>query len=291
MRPILQAILLAATLAVTGCITAGGKPVEAIEPTGTVGDPGRELTAKEIAERLRLAEKRREEVTEAGEVYVFDRDIVIENIDSKGRLDKRQTRRFRSFSDNRVPVLVRYDGQEPTPKQIEKESKKILEHKLKFLGGGKPEEQDVKSDANLLVRQIEQYRDHFTPRLIGTGTVEGRPAYVLQFLLDKENQLKDPLANIVLKNMLIKVWIDREEFQIAKLEADLKNPLYVIGGLAGKVHGFKLTAHQKRLTPEIWADWKVAFQIRGRILWETKSIRFSSESTGFERYIENEKEE
>jgi len=281
-RILLQSLLLTAIAALTGCITAGGKPVGALSPTAAPGELGLELTAEEIAEQLRLAEKRREEVTKAGKVYVFDRDIVIENFDSKGKLERRQTRRFRSFTDNRVPVLVRYDGKEPTPKQIEKESKKILEHKLKFLGGGKEDEQD----ANLLVRQIEQYRDNFTPRLFGTGTVEGRPAYVLQFLLDEKNKLDDPLANIVLKNMELKLWIDREEFQIAKLEAELKNELYVVGGLAGKVHGFKLTAHQQRLTPDIWADWKVNFQIRGRILWETKSIKFRSESTGFKLLVE-----
>ena len=170
-----------------------------------------------------------------------------------------------------------------TPEQVEKERKKISEHKLKFLGGGKPEELDSESDANLLVRQIELYADHFTPRLIGAETVEGRPAYVLQFLLNPENRFKDSLVNTIMKHLLIKVWIDKEEFQIAKLEAELKNPLYVIGGLAGKVTSFKVTAFQERLTPEIWADWKVDSQIHGWLLWETYIIRFTSKSSGFKR--------
>jgi hypothetical protein len=264
----------------TGCITAGGKPVNGL-PANVEAKEGAQLTAVKIANRLRDAEKARETKTEAGEVFTFDRDIVIENFDSKGKLERRQTRRFRSFSDNRIPVLLLHDGKPPTPEQVEKERKKIVEHKLKFLGGGKPEELDAKGDANLLVRQIELYGDHFTPRLIGAETVEGRPAYILQFLLNPENRFKDSLVNTIMKHLLIKVWIDKEEFQIAKLEAELVNPLYVLGGLAGKVISFKLTAFQKRLTPEIWADWKVTAHIHGRLLWETHIIRFTSESSEF----------
>jgi len=270
----------------TGCITAGGEAVTGL-PINAEAKEGSLLTAVEIAERVRAAEKQREIKTEAGEVWSFDRDIVLENFDSKGKLERRQTRRFRSFSDNRIPVLLLHDGKPPTPEQVAKERKKIVEHKLKFLGGGDPDKQDAQGDANLLLRQIELYADHFTPRLIGTETVEGRPVYVLQFLLNPENRFEDSLVNLVIKNLLIKVWIDKEEFQIAKLEAELVNPLYVVGGLAGKVTTFKVIAFQKRLTPEIWADWKVSTHIRGRILWETQVIHFTSESSGFKRLVED----
>ena len=114
-------------------------------------------------------------------------------------------------------MLLLHDGKPPTPEQVEKERKKISEHKLKFLGGGKPEEQDSEGDANLLVRQIELYADHFTPRLIGAETVEGRPAYVLQFLLNPENRFKDSLVNTIMKHLLIKVWIDEKRVALEVL--------------------------------------------------------------------------
>ena len=270
----------------TGCITAGGKAVGEL-PANAGANEGTQLTAVEIADRLRMAEKQRELKTEAGVVYTFNRDIVIKETDGKDKLMRRQTRRFRSFSNNRIPELLRYDGKPPTSEQVEKERKKISENKLKFLGDGKPDESDSDGDANLLVRQIELYGDHFIPRLIGIETVEGRAAYVLQFLLNPEKRFKDSLVNTVIQHLLIKVWIDQKEFQIAKLDAELINPLYALGGLAGTVKTFKLTAYQKRLTPEIWADWKVTSDIRGRILWETRVIRFTSESSGFKRLVED----
>ena len=132
-----------------------------------------------------------------------------------------------------------------------------------------------------MVRNIEKHRDKFIPHLIGTETINGRPAYILQFLHDPEKRFKEAMANEVLKHVLIKIWIDQKEFQIAKAEVVLANPLYVIGGLAATVTTFKLTAYQKRLTPEIWTDHRVTTFIEGRVLWTPHTITFSSESFDF----------
>ena len=270
MRMLFHVLLLAGMGELTGCITAGGKPVGPVamdgDATAVAAGP---LSADEIVERFRKAEKVRGLQAEAGVVYAFDRNILIEDFDSEGKLKRRQTRKFRSFTDNRIPELLLHDGKPPTPEQVEKERKKISEHKLKFLGTGSPDNPEAKGDANLLLRQIELYGDHFLPRLLGTGPVHGRPAYILQFLFDPDNRFKDPLVNIALKHMFIKVWIDQSDFQIAKLEAELINPLYAIGGLAGKLETFTVTAHQKRLTPKIWADWKVNARANGWFLWKT----------------------
>jgi len=281
MRLLFPALLLAVLLGFTGCITAGGKPVQPMAP----GTGEANLTADEIVKRLRQAEKVRGQQAEAGIVYGFERNIIIEDFDSKGQLKRRQTRKFRSATDNRIPELLQHNGKPPTPEQIEKERRKISENKTKFLGQGNPDETG-KGDANLLLRQMELYGDHFVPRLLGTGSVHGRPAYILQFLFEPSNSFKDPLVNLAIKHMFIKVWIDQEDFQIAKLEAELVNPLFAIAGLAGKLDTFTVTAFQKRLTPEIWADWKVDARANGWFLWKTFIIHFRSESKGFERIDE-----
>ena len=281
MRLMLQSLLLVLRVLGHGCFTAGGKPVGLLGAFR--GQQPAPLTAKEIADRVRLAEKKRGEQSDAGEVFEFERDIVIEDFDGKGKLTRRQTRRFQSFTDHRIPVLIMHDGKVPTPEQIEKEHHEIQKHQTKFLGGGDPTKTDAQGDANLILRQIERYGDRFIPRLIGEESIENRPAYIMQFLFDAEQRFDDPLVNLVLKHLIIKVWIDREEFHIAKLEAELANPLYALGGLAAKLNSFKLIAYQKRLTPNFWVDWKVDTRIHGRVLWETKSIHFRSESTGFKR--------
>ena len=276
-----QALFLALLTLCTGCYSAGGKPVGLL--AALRGNQEKPLSAREIADRVQASEKARGERTTEGVVFEFERDIVIEDFDVKGNLERRQTRRFQSFTDNRDPVLTMHDGKDPTPEQVEKERKKIRENQVKFLGGGDPTQANVQGDADLLLRQIERYSDRFTPQLISEETIHGRPTYILQFLFDSNKSFKDPLVNLILKHLLIKAWIDQEEFQIAKLEAQLANPLYAVGGLAAKLEAFKLTAYQKRLTPKIWADWKVTADIHGRVLWHWSTIHFRSESSGFKR--------
>ena len=276
-----QTLFLALLILCAGCYSAGGKPVGLLAALRDFQE--KPLTAREIADRVQKAEKARGERATEGVVFEFERDIVIEDFDVKGNLKRRQTRCFRSFTDNRDPVLTMYDGKDPTPEQVEKERKKIRENQVKFLGGGDPTQANVEGDADLLLRQIERYSDRFTPQLIGEETIHGRPAYILQFLFDSNKSFKDPLVNLILKHLLIKAWIDQQEFQIAKLEAELANPLYAVGGLAAKLETFKLTAYQKRLTPKIWADWKVTADIHGRVLWKWSTIHFRSESSGFKR--------
>ncbi len=262
----------------TGCISFGGKVVAPL--TEASANNTRPLTAQEISDKALEAEKRRESKTAAGLVFTFQRKIEINEIEGKKK--RLKTRTFQSFSDHRDPVLLLIDGKKPTPEQVEKERKEIHKHQIKIMGSGKSKEDpDRQGDANLMVRNIEKHHDKFIPHLIGIETVNGRPSYVLQFLHDPEKRFKEAMANEVLKHVLIKIWIDQKEFQVAKVEAVLANPLYVIGGLAATVTTFKLTAYQKRLTPEIWTDHRVSTFIEGRVLWTPRAITFSSESSDF----------
>ena len=268
----------------TGCLTAGGAVVRGLDPEAN--ERVVPLTAEKIVERYRATERSRASATESGVVFTYQRDIRITDFDSEGEVERLQTRRFKSFTDNRVPVLVLRDGKEPTPEQVAKEHRNISKTKLKFLGAqakaGTAGEKKDEGDARLIVRQIEKYGEQFEPHLLGTESVEGRPAYVLQFFVKPGKTFKDPIVNLVLHHLIIKVWIDREEFQLSKLEAELANPLYAIGGLAAKLERFKVVALQKRLTSRVWADGEVRAEAAGRVLFDPFTVRFESTSSAFE---------
>ena len=268
----------------TGCLTAGGAVVRGLDPEAN--ERVVPLTAEEIVERYRATERSRASAAESGVVFTYQRDIRITDFDSEGEVERLQTRRFKSFTDNRVPVLVLRDGKEPTPEQVAKEHRNISKTKLKFLGAqakaGTGGEKKNEADTRLIVRQIEKYGEQFEPHLLGAESVEGRPAYVLQFFVKPGKTFKDPIVNLVLHHLIIKVWIDREEFHLSKLEAELANPLYAIGGLAAKLERFKVVALQKRLTSRVWADGEVRAEAAGRVLFDPFTVRFESTSSAFE---------
>ena len=277
----LQLLLLILLTVSTGCLSAGGEVVKGL-PVQPLGQAER-LTAEEITERYREAERKRAVSTEAGVVFAYQRDIRITDYHPDGKVKRLQTRRLRSFTDNRVPVLMLRDGEVPTPEQVEKQHREIQKTMLKVLGnGGKGEGQDD-GDARLLLRQIEEYGDQFKPTLIGTETVRDRPAYVLNFTVLPGMKFKEPLVNLVLHHLIIKVWIDKEDFHAARLEAVLANPLFAVGGLAAKLDRFRVVAEQVRLTPEIWADAEIHAEAQGRVLWNPFTVNFESLSTDYQQ--------
>lgn len=277
----LQFFLLAVVVSSSGCLSAGGEAVTGlpVQPLGQA-EP---LSAKEITDRYREAEKKRAQSTEAGVVFAYQRDIRITDYHPDGEVKRLQTRRFRSFTDNRVPVLLLRDGEVPTPEQVEKQQREIQKTMLRVLGDGGRKGGKDEGDARLLLRQIEEYGDQFEPMLIGTEPVRGRPAYFLNFTVLPGMKFKEPLVNLVLHHLIIKVWIDKEDFHAARLEAVLANPLFAVGGLAAKLDRFRVVAEQVRLTPEIWVDAEIRAEAQGRVLWNPFTVNFKSISTNIER--------
>lgn len=274
----------------TGCISFQGDAVTALPAdqhslddlkANPVSNRSRPLTAKEISDRILDAEKRRKFQTESGTIFTFQRNVVIDEI--KGKTKKYKTRTYQSFSDHRDPVLMLVNGKPPTPDEVEKDRKEIHKHQIRIMGQDELKgDSNHKGDSNLMVRNIEKHRDKFIPRLIGTEIVNGRLAYILQLLPDPTKKFKDVLVNEAVKHMIIKFWVDQRDFQVAKSKIVLAHPMFVIGGLAATVKTFEATAYQKRLTKDIWVDHRVTAKIEGRVLWNPRVIRFSSESTNFE---------
>ena len=257
----LQFFLLAVVVSSSGCLSAGGEAVTGlpVQPLGQA-EP---LSAKEITYRYREAEKKRAQSTEAGVVFAYQRDIRITDYHPDGEVKRLQTRRFRSFTDNRVPVLLLRDGEVPTPEQVEKQQREIQKTMLRVLGDGGRKGGKDEGDARLLLRQIEEYGDQFEPMLIGTEPVRGRPAYFLNFTVLPGMKFKEPLVNLVLHH--------------------LANPLFAVGGLAAKLDRFRVVAEQVRLTPEIWVDAEIRAEAQGRVLWNPFTVNFKSISTNIER--------
>ena len=235
------------------------------------------ITAEEIVEKMRDAEMRREATSKKSLVYTFLRNVVTEDLNSLGETTKRKTKTYQAFSDNRDQVLLKVDGRKPTPKEFEADRKENRKRQRRILDSGKK----GKSDSEIRGRKFDQYRDKFIPRLIGTEVIADRPTYIIQLVPDPSHKLKSSVVDRMMNQMLTKLWIDQEEFQVAKAEIELTHPISFLAGIAASLRAIKFTIHQKRLTPEIWVDQNVSAFIDVRILLGTFRFRMSSESSDF----------
>jgi len=235
------------------------------------------ITAEEIVENMRDVEMRREVTNKKGPVYTFLRNVVTEDLNSMGETTKRKTKTYRAFSDNRDQVLLKVDDRKPTPKEIEADQKENRKRQRRLLDGDK----EGKGDTQMRGRKFDLYRDKFIPRLISTERIGGRPNYIIQLVPNPSHKLKSSVVDQMMNQMLTKLWIDQEEFQVAKAEIELTHPISFLAGIAASLKKIKFTIHQKRLTPEIWVDQNISALIDVRILLGNFRFRMSSKSSDF----------
>ena len=240
---------------------------------------GEALDAKEIVRRAHLAAQQK---GLQERVYTFLREVVLSDVDSEGKVSKKQKKTFRAYTDEREQELLTVNGRPATAEEIEKERERGRKHKRRFLNadpmnpaatGGRKE--------NLMDRNIKLFRDKFQPRLLGEEKVRERSAYVLDLRPDEDYRISHRIVDRIFNQLSLRVWIDQEDFEVAKLEAKLQDDVTFLGGIGGAVKDIKITVNQARLGANQWVDQAVQAFFDARVLWKSYHFGMKSESADF----------
>ena len=244
-------------------------------PAVKVDLPG--LTARQIIKKASEAAKR----NGIGEtVFSFLRQADVEDLDSKGNIRKGYTKTYRAYTDGRDQELVKVDGKPASHQQVSREQARNRERQRRYLARKK--EGGTNKSGNLVIKNVDLFQEKFTPVLAGMESVNARPAYVIQLQPNKDHKLKSRTVNRFMNQLNAKLWVDKEEFHIARINAKLKKPVTFLGGLAGAVNAINISVSQKRLASDTWVDESVSANFDARIFWKTYHFRMKSRSSHFE---------
>ena len=236
-----------------------------------------ELTAQQIIEKAHEAAKR----NGMGEaVFSFLRQATIEDLGSKGKIRKGYTKTYRAYTDRREQELISVDGKPASHRQVAREQARNRERQRRYLARKKAG--GTNTSENLVTKNVELYQEKFIPILVGVESVNARPAYVIQLRPNIEHKLKSKTVNRFMNQFDAKLWVDKDEFHIARIDAKLKKPVTFLGGLAGAVNAINISVSEKRLASETWVDEIVSANFDARIFWKTYKFRMKSESSNFE---------
>ena len=130
---------------------------------------------------------------------------------------------------------------------------------------------------------MDFYKEKFVPRLVGTETVSERPAYLIQLMPNTNYKIKNGTVDRIMNQMLTKLWVDQEDFQVSRIEAEIVKPIRIVAGLIGSIKTIQIKLEQQRLTPEIWTDLKIDADFDIRILTANFTFSMKIQSSGFKR--------
>lgn len=75
-----------------------------------------------------------------------------------------------------------------------------------------------KARRTLIDRNVTLFHDKFAPRLLGREVLDNRFAHVIVLEPIKKYRVESRVVVRLMKQLSLKVWIDEEEYQVAKLE-------------------------------------------------------------------------
>lgn len=246
----------------------------AVAPSVFGGDPL--PSAKQIIEKA-IAQSRQSEKNLATAGYSFTKVTEMERFDDEGRIKERKKSQHEMACKSGYLSKKRLVG----PGETVAEAKKIEEQENKNLAklAGKYKGSSRGDYLNILTLElIGKYS--FT--LVKCIDLNGRPTFELAFKPKQKNLPGKELVERVLNQATGKIWIDAEEFEVAKARVHVDSEITVGGGLLGCLKKAVFVIERVRLSDGIWFDHSTKTDYEARKLTESMRVVTKSESRNFQ---------
>jgi hypothetical protein len=199
----------------------------------------------------------------------IDREVQ-HNLDGKGKTKSTEVKTYEILQIEGEPVqrLIEKDDKPLDAKEAAKEEEKIQ----KIIDKRKNE-----SDAELRKREekaakerednrkfVREVADAYDFKLVGTEEVGGREAWVIdgEPRPDFEPQMKEAKF---LSKFHGRVWIDKDDLQLAKMDIEAIDTVSV-GWVLARIHkGTRVMLEQTRVNNEVWLPRHVTFKVDARV--------------------------
>jgi hypothetical protein len=245
------------------------KSAEPAVPDLTTGADGK-LSQEQMRQLLRVvADKDIENDKRQRDYTYIDREVQ-NNLDGKGNTKSTEVKTYEILEiyGEQVQRLIEKDDKPLDAKEAAKEEEKIQKIIDKRQDESdedrrKREEKEVKDreDGRKFIREVADAYD-FT--LVGTEQVGGRDAWVIdgEPRPGFEPHMKEAK---VLSKLHGRVWIDKGDLQLAKMNIEMLDTVS-FGWVLARIHkGTRVMLEQTRVNDEVWLPRHVTFKVDARV--------------------------
>jgi len=208
--------------------------------------------------------------------YTYTKVNVTEELDAKGKIKERKERVFQvNFSAGTTSVkLVEINGRAPAQSDVKFQAETQSNVHQFF---GQPTTAGESHDAFL----TSDVAAHFDFALVNECLVSGRRTYQVSF----QPRTPEPPVHGVLDRVLNRIsgtlWIDAEEFEIARADIQLGSEVDFLGGVIGCLRKLAYSMTRVRIAEGVWLHSFSSGDFEGRKLFEAMRIKTKSECSNF----------
>ena len=235
--------------------------------------PG-ELSADAIVQKAvdhaQLAEKQPDQKD-----FTYTKVSVTEELDSRGNVKERKEKVFKVYFQKGVTYakLVEVNGR--ALKQADMKAQADNEAATRqVLGDAKP----TKGEKSFLTPEVVA---RFDFKLVGKKTINDRTAYEITFAPKTPEPPVHAIVDRLMNRLSGTVWIDAQEFEIARADLKLGSEVNLLGGVVGSLKKLAYTMTRTRMADGIWLNTSSSGDFEGRKLIDAMRIKTHSRAVGF----------
>jgi hypothetical protein len=233
-------------------------------------DAGGKLSQQQMRELTRVvAQNYRNNYKKQRDYTYIERDVE-KSMGGNGQVKSTETKTYEivAIYGEQVRRLIEKDDKPLDAKEAAKEEERIQ----KIVDKHKNEsEDDRKKRLDKEAKQREESRkfvaevaDSHDFRLIGTETVDGREAWVIDGDPRPGYEPQDKGANFVSK-FRGRLWIDKQDMQLVRMDVEAVDTASV-GWVLARIHkGTRFTYEQMRMNDEIWLPQHLTYKFDARV--------------------------
>jgi hypothetical protein len=120
---------------------------------------------------------------------------------------------------------------------------------------------------------------------VSQTNLNGRAAYQISFTPKSPEPPEHRLADRVLNRVSGTLWIDADEFEVARAEVFLNSEVNLLGGILGSLKKLAYMLERTRVADGIWFSTLSSGDFQGRKLLDSTHIKTKSESVNFKRVV------
>lgn len=208
---------------------------------------------------------------------------VTEELDGSGKIKERREKLYEISYRGGLShaTLLQVNGHLPTPADLRQQADN--EMNIRQITG---QASNSKGD-NRECFLTPELAARFDFTLLGETNFNGRSTYKIAF------QPKNPLPPVhrmvdrLLNQISGTIWIDANEFEVARADVSLRSEVNILGGIAGSLKKLTYTLERTRLPDGVWFSTLSNGDFQGRKLLDSTHIKTRSQSLHFHRVALN----
>jgi hypothetical protein len=201
----------------------------------------------DIHQLMNEVHEHQKQLDKVRENYTYTSLKTEQEIDSKGKVTKTETKEFEVFfvHSHQIDRLVKKDGRQLDEHEQQKETERVTKAVEK---AEKPDSEKPNGD-NITVSHLLELMDVRNPR---RESYRGRPTIIFDFV-GRKDAATHGLAEDASKKLQGTIWVDEADRTVAHLDVSFNDNFKIGGGMVAKIEkGSNIHFDQAPVNGEIW---------------------------------------